>query len=129
MYNKNNGKTKNEILQNQFTSFLSACVSNARIDYLRSRIRRLQRELIIEEQEVYFSGDVDYIELLGDNDALDRAMLQIKEKERYVVIARVLDEKGFEEIAQDLGMGYKGVAAIYYRAIKKLKELLGGGNE
>ncbi len=129
MYNKNSGKTENEILQNQFTSFLSVCVSNARIDYLRSRIRRLQRELIIEEQEVYFSGDVDYIELLGDNDALDRAMLQIKEKERYVVIARVLDEKGFEEIAQDLGMGYKGVAAIYYRAIKKLKELLGGENE
>ncbi len=129
MYNKNSGKTENEILQNQFTSFLSVCVSNARIDYLRSRIRRLQRELIIEEQEVYFSDAVDYIELLGDNDALDRAMLQIKEKERYVVIARVLDEKGFEEIAQDLGMGYKGVAAIYYRAIKKLKELLGGENE
>ena len=80
MYNKNSGKTENEILQNQFTSFLSVCVSNARIDYLRSRIRRLQRELIIEEQEVYFSGDIDYIELLGDNDALDRAMLQIKEK-------------------------------------------------
>ncbi len=33
MYNKNSGKTENEILQNQFTSFLSVCVSNARIDY------------------------------------------------------------------------------------------------
>lgn len=129
MYNKNSGKTENEILQNQFTSFLSVCVSNARIDYLRSRIKRLQRELIIEEQEVYFSEAVDYIELLGDNDALDRAMRQIKEKERYVVIARVLDEKGFEEIAGELGMGYKGVAAIYYRAIKKLSELLGGDKE
>lgn len=126
MYIKNNGSNEHDILQNQFTSFLMIAISNARIDYLRSRIRRLQRELVTEEQEVYFAKDTDYIELIADNDALDRAIREIKEKERYIVIARVLDEKGFEEIAQELGMGYKGVTAIYYRAIKKLNKMLGG---
>ena len=126
MHKRNDEFIDNHVLQNQFTSFLMIAISNARIDYLRSRIRRLQRELVTEEQEVYFAKDTDYIELIADNDALDRAIREIKEKERYIVIARVLDEKGFEEIAQELGMGYKGVTAIYYRAIKKLNKMLGG---
>lgn len=126
MFTKNNGSNEHDILQNQFTAFLTAAISNARIDYLRTRIRRLQRELLTEEYEILFSQETDYIEVISDNDALCRAMQEIKEKERYVVLARILDEKGFDEIASELGMGYKGAAAIYYRAIKKLKNILGG---
>lgn len=126
MNGKNSGSTEHDILQNQFTAFLTTALGNARIDYLRARIRRLQRELITEECEILFSRDADYIESIADNDALHRAMQEIKEKERYVVLARILDEKGFDEIARDLGMGYKGVSSLYYRAIRKLKQLLGG---
>lgn len=126
MFTKNNSSDEQDILQNQFTAFLTVAVSNARIDYLRARIRRLQKELVTEEYEILFSEDHDYIEALSDNDALRYAMREIKEKERYVVLARILDEKGFDEIADDLGMGYKGAAAIYYRAIRKLKNILGG---
>lgn len=36
---------------------------------------------------------------------------KISEKERYVFLAHVLDEKSFEELAEELHMGYKGVAA------------------
>lgn len=126
MFTKNNGSDEHDILQNQFTAFLTVAVSNARIDYLRARIRRLQRELVTEEYEILFSEDHNYIEALSDNDALRHAMREIKEKERYVILARILDEKGFNEIADELGMGYKGVAAIYYRAIRKLKNILGG---
>ncbi len=128
MHKRNDEFIDNHVLQNQFTSFLMIAISNARIDYLRSRIRRLQKELVTEE-EVYFANETDYIELLVDNDALDKAMREIKEKERYIVIARVMDEKGFEEIARELGMGYKGVAAIYYRAIKKLNKMLVGDDK
>lgn len=107
MFTKNNGSNEHDILQNQFTAFLTVAVSNARIDYLRARIRRLQRELVTEEYEILFSEDHDYIEALSDNDALRHAMREIKEKERYVVLARILDEKGFDEIADELDMGYK----------------------
>ncbi len=126
MFIKNNGSDEHDILQNQFTAFLTAAVSNARIDYLRARIRRLQRELITKEYEILFSQETDYIEVISDNDALRNAMQEIKEKERYVVLARILDERGFDEIADNLGIGYKGAAAIYYRAIKKLKKIMGG---
>ena len=128
MFTKNNGSDEHDILQNQFTAFLTVAVSNARIDYLRARIRRLQRELVTEEYEILFSEDHDYIEALSENDALRYAMQEIKDTERYVVLSRILDEKGFDEIADELGMGYKGVAAIYYRAIRKLKDILGGEN-
>ena len=128
MFTKNNGSDEHDILQNQFTAFLTVAVSNARIDYLRARIRRLQRELVTEEYEILFSEDHDYIEALSENDALRYAMQEIKDKERYVVLSRILDEKGFDEIADELGMGYKGVAAIYYRAIRKLNDILGGEN-
>lgn len=35
--------------------------------------------------------------------------------------SHVLDEKGFEELAKELHLGYKGVAAIYYRTVRKIK--------
>ena len=126
MFTKNNGSDEHDMLQNQFTAFLTVAVSNARIDYLRARIRRLQRELVTEEYEILFSEDHDYIEGISENEALHQAMQTIQEKERYVVFARILDEKGFDEIADELGMGYKGAAAIYYRAIRKLRDILGG---
>ena len=44
MFNKNDGSNEHDILQNQFTSFLSFAISNARIDYIRAKIKRLQRE-------------------------------------------------------------------------------------
>ena len=126
MFRKNNGSNEHDIAQNQFTAFLMAAISNARIDCLRTRFRRLQKELITEEYEIFFSQETDYIEVVADNDALRHAMQKIKEKERYVVLARILDERGFDEIAKDLGLSYKGATAIYYRTIKKLKNILGG---
>ena len=62
------------------------------------------RDRVTEEYEILFSEDHDYIEALSDNDALRHAMREIKEKERYVVLARILDEKGFDEIADELSL-------------------------
>lgn len=126
MFNRNNGSEEHDILQNQFTAFLTTAVSNARIDYLRARIRRMQRELITEEYELLFSQEIDFIGIFSENDALYHALQKIKRKECYVVLARIINEKSFDEIANELGLGYKAVAAIYYRAIKKLKQILGG---
>lgn len=126
MFQKNDGTRENDILQNRFTAFLTKAVSNARSDYLRARIRCLQRELLTEEYGVLFSCDVDYIEIITENDALYRAMRGMKEKDIYIVISRIVEEKSFDEIAVAVGMGYKGVTAIYYRAIQKLKQVLGG---
>ena len=127
MFKKNNGSNEQDILQNQFTSYLSLAVSNARIDFIRAKIARLKREQATDQYELLFTQEVFEIEMLLDNAALSQAVKGIREKERYVFLARVLEYKKFKEIATELGMGEKGVAAIYYRTVKKLREMLEGG--
>lgn len=44
------------------------------------------------------------------------------DRELYVLLERAVEEKTFDELASELNIGYKGVAAIYYRAIKKIRD-------
>ena len=127
MFKKNNGSNEHDILQNQFTSYLSFAVSNARIDFIRAKIARLKREQATDQYELLITQEVFEMEVFFENEALSQAIKDIREKERYVFLARVLDNKKFKEIAKELGMGEKGVAAIYYRTVKKLRDMLEGG--
>ena len=127
MFNKNDGSNEHDILQNQFTSFLSFAVSNARTDYIRAKIKRLQREQITEQFEILFAEETFQIEDFMENESVSQAIRRIHEKERYVFLSRVVEEKKFKEIAAALNMSEKGVAAIYYRTVKKLRDMLEGG--
>ena len=49
----------------------------------------------------------------------------LSEREQYVLMARVLRENSFKDIAEALHMSYKGAAAIYYRAVNKVKRNMG----
>lgn len=127
MYHRNDGSNAINALQNQFTAYLATAVRNARKEYIRSQSRRFQRELLIDEHEALFyiqsSDDMDFI---AEADALSVALKSLSDRERYVLFERIIEEKGFEVIASELGMGYKGAAAIYYRTIAKLRKLLEG---
>lgn len=125
MYHRNDGSDKINALQNQFTAYLTTAVRNARGQYIRNRAKRLQREQMIEDYSAFLiAQEVDETVLLEETEELLAALRAINDRERYVFLARVLDEKGFDEIAAELGMSYKGVAAIYYRTIAKLRERL-----
>lgn len=126
MYHRNDGSDKINAVQNQFTAYLTTAIRNARAQYIRNKVRRLQIELTIDEIEYLGIPAENQMEKMADAEDLFAALQIIKKKERYVLIARVIDEKGFEEIAKELGMSYKGAAAIYYRTLEKLKRMLGG---
>lgn len=126
MYQKNDGLTGDHILQNQFTAFLNTALCNRRKTYLRGIYRRHRKECVTDEIRSVCIEEEYYIEPGADCSELYAALHSIKEKERRVFLARVLDEKSFDEIAKGLGLSYKGAAAIYYRTIAKLRELLGG---
>jgi RNA polymerase sigma factor (sigma-70 family) len=79
-----------------------------------------------EEKIALIPDGSDFVSGLCDSDSLAYALKQIDERERFVILARVLEEKSFEEIADKLGLKYKGVAAIYYRGIAKLRDILKG---
>ncbi len=57
-----------------------------------------------------------------EDSALIHALKEVNDRERHIFFARVLDERSFESLAEEMGLGYKGVAAIYYRTIQKIKK-------
>ena len=131
MWQKNNGKSETEMLQNLFTAYLTTAVRRRRNDYIQQTVRIQQMESV--------EDDIQYIPEQGaeedmfrglplpmqmEDSALLHALKGISERERYVFFARVLDERGFESLAEEMGLGYKGVATIYYRALSKIKKTM-----
>lgn len=132
---RNDGKGEANILQNQFTAYLMTAIRRRKVTLLQERAKLAQRELSVDLQG-YLPGALGametprrtYRDVPIENAALERALEQIEERDRYIFFARVLDERGFSELAAELGMGYKGVAAAYYRVIRKIKsEMRGDG--
>lgn len=64
------------------------------------------------------------MELLMEYRAVFEALDQLQKRERYILLARILEERSFAELAQELQIGYKGAAAIYYRALSRIREKL-----
>lgn len=127
MIKRNNGVTEQEKLQNRFTAFVTTSMSRVRIDYLRKEKSATRYTYEMEDEKIALIPDSsDFMSELCDSDSLAYALKQLDERERYVLISRVIEEKSFEEIADKLGLKYKGVAAIYYRTTAKLRTILGG---
>lgn len=62
-----------------------------------------------------------------ENQELLLALQMLGERERYVLLNRALEEKSFEMLSMELGLTYKGVSAIYYRAVQKVRNRMRGG--
>lgn len=130
---RNDGKDEASMVQNRFTKYLVVAVHRKKSAVLQARrkIRDAESstndwdalpEIAIEEDDTQqVSSPLDL-----ENAALSRALAQLKERERYIFFAHILDEKGFSDLAAELGMGYKGVAAAYYRTIEKIKKEMRG---
>jgi len=127
MEKRNSGTTAQEILQNEFTAFITTSVRRERIAFLKREARRAKHTIEMSDEKFELIPDpTDFVSTLCDSEIMAYALEQLDERERYVLFARVLEEKSFEEIADKLGVKYKGVAAIYYRTTAKLRNILGG---
>lgn len=129
----NDGKDEANMVQNRFTKYLVVSIHRKKSAVLQSRRKIRDSENSIEDWEALpgIAVEEDYTQLVSspldfENAALSRALVQLKERDRYIFFARVLDEKEFYDLAIELGMGYKGVAAAYYRAIEKIKKEMRG---
>lgn len=133
MWQRNNGQAREE-LQIKFTGYLIQAVRRTQRDYLKALYAYSNQETLTDtifavsqtlEQEV-----MERLPLWEniESGALLYALKQIDERERYVFLARVLDKRPFDVIGVQLGLSYKGAAAVYYRAIRKLKKSIEGVN-
>ena len=127
MNKRNTGITEQAIFQNEFTAFVTTSLDRSRTKYIRREARRKNRTYEMDDERFALIPDgTDFVLDLCETDALAYALGQLDERERYVLLARVLEEKSFEEIADKLEIKYKGAAAIYYRTTAKLRNILGG---
>ena len=126
MYKRNDGLIGVHILQNQFTAYLSNAVHNGRIDYLRGKDKPQRNEITLEDMDYLIAEEKDFLLRFAECEVLRQVLQEIKEQERYILLARVIDEKGFAQIADEVGLSYKGTAAVYYRTLEKLRKLLRG---
>jgi len=81
-------------------------------------------EIIVEEKP---TAQIS-IPLDVETAALSRALVQLKERDRYIFFARILDEKDFDALAAELDMSCKDAVAAYYRVISKIKMEMRGGS-
>lgn len=128
----NDGKGEANMVQNQFTKYLVISVQRKKSAVLQSRRKIRDSETFTDDWDALpgIAVEEDYAQQVSspldfENAALGRALTQLKERDRYIFFARVLDERSFDDLAMELGMGYKGVAAAYYRAIEKIKREMG----
>lgn len=125
MWQRNNGIGEINILQNQFTKYLMTAIELDKAKYLDKQSKRGVREILTEEDDIKRMVGTEHQML--ETIALEQALDGLSKRDRYIFMARVLDKKSYDELASELGIGYKGVAAAYYRVLQKLKQALRGG--
>ena len=133
MRKQNDGKSADDILQNQFTAYLVTAVKRRKSLYIRKKAQRQQDELPLElyDFDMSLQGDTDLLtgfSLLEqiENPMLHLALLQARERERYIFLTRVLEERSFSDLAEELGISYKATTHSYYRFIERIRKMMGG---
>lgn len=113
MYKKNNGSTEQEILQNQFSAYVKKAVHNRRIQFLTEKSRKFRFETPLFDLDYLLFDTTDIIQEITDHETVRQALRSIKENERRIVLERIIEEKSFGQLSDELGMSYKTVASLY----------------
>lgn len=129
MIKRNDGTSKDDICQNQFTAYVVLAVKRKRQSYIKKKQREHEKETRTkkeaEQSEFRTAGYDMWSRMEPQNENLIVAMQRLSFKERFVVTEYVLKGKPFKEIAQETGLKEKAVASAYYRSIKKLRAKMG----
>ena len=133
-------------VQNRFTAYLISALVHRRMRYMEKQKYLLQRETVLEDQEIkrYLDFEKQYQNYLGEqedfvledwekfrefmlvleSDNLMRALHKLKEREHKLLFARVFGEMTFEELGRKFGMKPKQAEMSYYYILRKLRKEL-----
>lgn len=134
MWIKNKGQTEDEILQNRFTAYIMTAIQRRRKDYVQQMLKNVEIAGLLDAIQADEAYDLEKEALTDlplmmkiENEELQQSLQQLGERERYVFLNRALEAKSFEMLSLELGLIYKDVTAIYYRAVQKIKNRMKGG--
>ena len=107
--------------------YVKKAVHNRRIQFLTEKSRKFRFETPLFDLDYLLFDTTDIIQEITDHETVRQALRSIKENERRIVLERIIEEKSFGQLSDELGMSYKTVASLYYRAIKKLRRFMEEG--
>lgn len=134
-------------VQNRFTAYLVAAVTNKRIRYMERRKKQKDLETSSDLLEKnYQDFDSQFREYLGDqtefvfedwerfqdflekveSSDLEKAIGRLKEREKTLLFARVFGEIPFDELGVLVGLQPKQAEMAYFYTIRKLRKELRG---
>lgn len=119
-------KLQNHI-QARFTRYLCEAFQNKKTSFWEKVDVYYEHEIQLDEsanfqkvkREIF---EDEYFSLQLENEQLSRVLESLKPKERQVLILRCIQDLPFQQIADRFHLSYKGTAAIYYRAISKIRK-------
>lgn len=130
---RNDGSDPINAIQNRFTAYLITAAKRKKYQYIQKKIRQSACEVSIDDaiSSDLWPEEVDMLAGLPplaqmENQRLLQVLIGLTDRERYVLLAHILDERQFDELAKELGLGYKGVTAVYYRALQKVQKEMRG---
>lgn len=132
---RNDGISESNILQNEFTSYLMICLQGRKRRYYKQK-QKYACELPLNGYEEKLSidsiensmGHMPVLQQIED-EGLFQLLLHSTEKELKVLLMRILDERTFVDIAQELNLNQNTAKTIYSRLMKKIKNEKKGGSD
>ena len=141
MYTEEKRLTQEEISWRQFNKYVETALIRKRKDYLQKKARIMKHEMPQDPEtillykwdrrndrdfEELFQDDTDILTLDIENKRLQQALNCLNQREYYVVITYTLKRRTLIQLAEDLGIKCKSAAAVYYRAMDKLRREMVG---
>lgn len=138
MKNFRNDGSEQYTIQNEFTAYLQIAIRRAKARYLSKQNFVLRHEIAKDSQQmsdtsqeqgrVAHLNSADFIELgierIELTILLTEMLSQLSEREVAILKGKVFDERTFDELATRLELDISTVKSIYYRSLKKLRNLL-----
>ncbi|MBN1950588.1 MAG: RNA polymerase sigma factor [Bacteroidales bacterium] len=111
--------------ESKLYTWLYRIATNEALSFLRSKRRRFLLPLVDVEQQLleslssdpFFEGDALQLKL-------QKAILQLPEKQRLVFNMKYFDDLKYEEISEVLGITVGSLKASYHHAVKKIEKYL-----
>ena len=133
-----------ESLQNRFSAYLVAAVTNKRIRYMEKKKQLQLQETVQPDLEIkkYLDFDDQYRDFVGkqtefiledwerfrefmellESEKLMKVLSKLKEHERKLLFARVFGELTFEELGEKFDMKPKQAEMAFYYILRKIRK-------
>ena len=125
-------KKEKDELRGRFTRFMEVTVRNARIDYLRKLKRQVPTvplDSIPESQLGYADFQPPDVGFDFDDERLSRAFVELPSVRQRILTLLFIHELKPAEIARLLNRSVEYVYKQRSQAIKRLRQMLGGGDK